>query len=424
MGAPSISDCGDYGLRFSRDSSGGSSVAVTFKDVSNAADVVRDHVERTPTKLSRTLSRISGAQVFLKFENLQFTGAFKERGALVKLDSLLPSERESGVIALSAGNHAQGVAYHAKRLGIHATIVMPRFTPNVKVEHTRVLGAEVLLVGDDLEQARAHAHELARTRGLVLIHPYDDERVIAGQGTIALEMLEDQPEIDTLLIPIGGGGLISGNAIAAHGIRSDIDVVGAQVDSYASMRQVMRNEPVDCGGATIAEGIAVAQPGKLTVPIVREHVRDILLVNDEQIEESVRLLLEIEKTVVEGAGAAGLAALLRHPDQFAGRRVGLILSGGNIDPLVLSSIIQRGLVRSSRLARIKVELRDVPGVLAEISRIIGEADGNVVEVHHQRAFTTAPLSRAEVLFVLETRGDDHLAKIIETLQEAGFPTHV
>ncbi len=401
----------------------GPELGVTFEGIRQAAELIRGQVEQTPTLFSRTLSEITGAQVYLKFENRQFTAAFKERGALVKLLSLTPEERDAGVIAMSRGNHAQAIAYHAGRLGIPATIVMPRATPYVKVKYTRAFGAEVELAGDELEETTRRAHEIAAERGLSFVHPYDDEQVISGQGTIALEMLEAVSDLDALVLPIGGGGLISGCAIAAHGVRADIEILGVQTRAYPSMVQSLRDEPIVCSGSTIAEGIAVSSPGRLTVPIVREHVSEVLLVGEDEIESAVRLLLEVEKSIVEGAGAVGLAALLTHPERFRGRRVGLVLCGGNIDLLVLSSVIQRGLVRESRLARLTVELRDVPGALAQISRIIGDAAANIVEVHHQRAFTTAALTQAEVLFVVETRGERHLQKIVTALHEAGFPTH-
>jgi threonine dehydratase len=366
------------------------------------------------------LSKVTGAEVFLKFENLQFTASFKERGALVKLASLDAEQRRRGVIAMSAGNHAQGVAYNAKRLGIPAVIVMPRFTPNVKVEHTRAFGAEVILHGDTFDDARTHAVELSEARGLCLVHPYDDEQIIAGQGTVALEMLAAFPNLDALIVPVGGGGLISGMAVAAHGTNPQLEVFGAQTARFPSMKQVLAGEPVVCGLSTIAEGIAVKQPGFVTREIVREHVKEILLADEDDIEEAVLLLLEVEKTVVEGAGAAGLAALLKCRERFAGRRVGLVLSGGNIDLLILSSIIQRGLVRTGRMIRLRVELKDRPGSLAEITRLVSEADANILEVHHQRAFSHLDLQSVEVELVLQTRGLAHLGQIKDALRAAGY----
>jgi threonine dehydratase len=297
---------------------------------------------------------------------------------------------------------------------------MPRFTPSSKVEHTRGFGADVALVGDDLEQAAAHAHALQRERSLVFIHPYDDAEIVRGQGTVALEILAAEPELDALVVPVGGGGLVAGCAIAGQGLRPGLEVFGVQTERYPAMRQALAGLPIECGTSTIAEGIAVKAPGRITLPIVRERVREILLVEDDAIEDAVLLLLEVEKTVVEGAGAAALAALLADRARFAGRRVGLVLSGGNLDLLDLSSIIQRGLVESARLARLSLELRDAPGALADVARRIGELGANIVEVHHQRAFTKVPLTSAEVEFVLETRGHAHLREILDALAAAGY----
>ncbi|MEE8314013.1 MAG: threonine ammonia-lyase [Myxococcota bacterium] len=392
---------------------------VTLETIREAADQIRGIVARTPTARSRTLSEITGADVVLKFENLQFTGAFKERGALVKLLSLPPDVRAEGVIAISRGNHALAVAHHSQRLGIPATIVMPRVTPNIKVEHTRSFGAEVILHGEGLVDASAFALDLARERKLVLIHPYDDLDIIRGQGTIALEMLEDEPGLDALIIPIGGGGLIAGNAVAAKGIRPDIEVVGVEAARFPAMKQKIAGEPVECGSATLADGIAVRQPGELTLPLVRELVSEILLVDEAALEEAVLLLLEIEKTVVEGAGAAGLAALLRNRERFRGKLVGLVLSGGNIDLLPLASVIQRGLVRTGRLVRIRVEVPDVPGGLADVTRIIGDSGGGIVDVVHQRAFTRLSLQTAEVDFAIQARGLEHVHEVLDALIAAG-----
>jgi threonine dehydratase len=395
-------------------------VSVTLERIRSAAEAIHGAVDETPCTHSRTLSRITGAEVVLKFENLQFTGSFKDRGALVKLLSLDRKQREAGVMAMSAGNHAQGVAYHAQRLEIPAVIVMPRFTPGLKVEHTREFGAEVILHGDDLEQAGRFAHELAGERDLTFVHPYDDEEIITGQGTIALEMLSAFPDLEVLVIPVGGGGLIAGNAVAAKGVQPKIEIVGVEAARFPAMAQMLRGAPIECGTSTIAEGIAVKEPGHLTLPIVRELVHQILLVGESDLEESVLLLLEVEKTVVEGAGASGLAAILGHRDRFAGRRVGVILSGGNIDMMTLSSIIQRGLVRSRRLVRLRVEIRDVPGALGEITKAIGDEGGNIVEVQHYRAFTNVPLRSAEVQFVLQTRGPEHLEQILGAVRSAGY----
>ena len=397
-------------------------MSITLNDVRAAAERLRGNVLLTPCTFSRTLSKITGAEVFLKFENLQFTAAFKERGALNKLLSLSPGQKRTGVIAMSAGNHAQGVAYHAKRLGIPAVIVMPQHTPNVKVEHTRAHGAEVILHGDTFDDARSFALKLAKQRKLTLVHPYDDELVMAGQGTIALEMLEQQPQLETLLVPVGGGGLIAGMAVAAKGIKPDIEIVGVQSDRFPAMSQLMRGQPVECARYTIAEGIAVKNPGKRPRRVVEKLVRDILLVGEGELEDAILLLLQVEKTVVEGAGAAGLAALLKNKKSFRKKKVGLVLCGGNIDLMILSSIIQRGLARSGQLARLRVETRDVPGELARVSGIIGGAGGNIVEVHHQRAFSTRPLQTAMVDFILQTRGLEHLGGIVTALRAAGYHT--
>jgi len=393
--------------------------AITLETIREAASGLRGLIVDTPTTHSRTLSEMTGAEVWLKHENLQFTASFKERGALTKLLSLDAATRASGVIAMSAGNHAQAVSHHARRLGIPATIVMPRFTPNVKVEHTRAFGAEVILCGESLEEAGESARQIAGERGLCLIHPYDDPEVICGQGTIALEVLAVQPELDTLVIPIGGGGLIAGNAVAAKGLRPGIEVLGVEAARFPAMKQALAGEPIQCGDSSIAEGIAVKQPGELTLPIVRELVSHILVVDELRIEEAVLLLLEIEKTVVEGAGAAALAALLAEPERFAGRRVGLILSGGNIDLLPLSSVMQRGLVHSGRLVRLRVEARDAPGALAGAAHAIGEAGGNIIETYHRRAFTNLPLQSVEIEFVVQTRGTEHLREILEGLVAGG-----
>jgi threonine dehydratase len=392
----------------------------TLDDVRRAADTIRGSVVETPTHHSRTLSAITGAEVFLKFENLQFTASFKDRGALVKLLSLSEEERRQGVFAMSAGNHALAVAYHARRLGIHAVIVMPRTTPSVKVEHTRGFGAEVILHGTGFDEAAAFAERLCAERRLVLVHPYDDERIIAGQGTLALEILAACPDLEVLVVPVGGGGLIAGIAIAAKGLRPAVSVVGVESARFPAVRQALAGEPIVCGASTIAEGIAVKRPGRLTLPLIRALVDAILVVEEDDIEEAVLLLLEVEKTVVEGAGAVGLAALGAHRDRFAGRRVGVVLSGGNIDATVLSAIILRGLVRSGRLVRLRVELPDTPGALAGAARLIGDADGNIVEVRHQRAFATVPVRAAEVEFVIETRGVDHARAIVEALARGGL----
>ncbi|RYF31959.1 MAG: threonine ammonia-lyase, partial [Comamonadaceae bacterium] len=359
---------------------------VSIEDIRRAATRLQGQLLDTPCVESRTLSDIVGAQVFLKFENLQFTASFKERGACNKLVDLSESG-VCGVIAMSAGNHAQGVAYHAERLGMRALIVMPRLTPSVKVERTRGFGAEVVLHGDTLEAARAHAYELAEREGLTFVHPYDDETIIAGQGTVALEMLAAVPDLDALVVAVGGGGLISGMATAARALNPGIEIVGVQTSRFPAMVNAVKGTHHAQGNSTIAEGIAVGTPGVITQDIIRTLVDDLLLVDEGDIEQAVLMLLEIEKTVVEGAGAVGLAALLRHPERFRGKKVGLVLCGGNIDPLLLAAIIERGMVRAGRLARVRVSARDVPGSLARITATVAEAGANIDEVHHQRAFT-------------------------------------
>ena len=398
--------------------------ALTLADIHAAHAVLDGHVANSPCMHSRTLSEITGAEIYLKFENLQFTASFKERGALNKLVSLALEQKKNGVIAASAGNHAQGVSYHATRLGIPSTIVMPRFTPNVKVEMTERHGAAVVLFGDNFDEAKARALELAAERRLTFVHPYDDLKVIAGQGTVALEMLEAFPQLDTLCVAIGGGGLISGMATAAKAIKPTIDIVGVEMLRFPSMLSAINGSVASFGHSTIAEGIAVKVPGKITLEIVKKLVSDILLVDEGDIEEAIVMLLEIEKTVVEGAGAASLAALLKHRERFVGRHVGLVLCGGNIDPLVLAEIIQRGMVRSGRLTRLKVELRDLPGALARITGVIAEANANIEEVHHQRAFTNLPVQTAEVEFVLKTRNYAHVEQIVVKLGEIGFRARV
>ena len=393
---------------------------ISLHDIERAAERLRGHILETPCVESRTLSQIVGAQVFLKFENLQFTASFKERGACNKLAQLTPEERARGVIAMSAGNHAQGVAYHAQRLGVRAVIVIPRFTPDVKVERTRGFGAEVVLHGDTLDEARTHARELAQSQSLVFVHPYDDEAVAAGQGTLALEMLKAQPDLEMLVIAIGGGGLIAGVATAAKAIKPGIEIIGVQTQRFPSMVNAIHGSELPMGQSTIAEGIAVASPGELTRHVVRELVDDLLLVDEGDIEQAVLMLLEIEKTLVEGAGAAGLAAMLRHGARFAGKKVGLVLSGGNIDPLLLAAIIERGMVRSGRLARIRVSARDVPGVLARITATVADAGANIEEVHHQRAFTMLAAQNVEIECVLQTRNQPHVEQVLASLRAQGM----
>jgi threonine dehydratase len=402
---------------------------IEYDDILQAAKRLDGQVLNTPCVASKTLSEITGAQVFLKFENLQFTASFKERGACNKLATLeeqrgqSPTAR-SGVIAMSAGNHAQGVAYHAQRLGLRAVIVMPRFTPGVKVERTLGFGAEVVLHGDSLEEARAHAYERAAAESLTFVHPYDDEAIIAGQGTVALEMLQQVPDLDTLIVAIGGGGLISGMATAAKAMRASIEIVGVQTSRFPAMYNAIKGTQLPQGNSTIAEGIAVGTPGQLAREIIGRLVDDLVLVDEGDIEQALVMLLEVEKTLVEGAGAAGLAALLKYPERFRGKRVGLVLCGGNIDPLLLSAIIERGMVRAGRLARIRVSVRDVPGTLARITATVAQAGANIDEVHHQRAFTTLSAQNAEVELVVQTRGPSHIAEVLQALRQCGYEASV
>ena len=393
---------------------------VAIEDIRRAADRIRGAVLVTDCDNSRTLSDLFGAEIWLKFENLQFTAAFKERGALNRLSTLTAEERARGVIAMSAGNHAQGVAYHARRLGIPATIVMPETTPLVKVENTRAHGATVEVRGPTLEEAAAFARARCAEKGLVFVHPYDDRDVIAGQGTIALEMLEQVPALDTLIIPIGGGGLISGMAVAAKAVKPSIEIIGVQAKLYPSMYNWIRGANLPMRGDTLAEGIAVKAPGRLTRDLVSATVDDIVLVSEDQLERAVTLLIAIEKTVVEGAGAAGLAAIIAEPDRFRGRRVGLVLCGGNIDTRLLASVLTRELAREGRLSQIAVELTDRPGQLALIATAVAEAGANVVEVSHQRTFTHLPAKGAILELVIETRDRAHLLAVLERVRAGGF----
>ena len=393
---------------------------LTLQHIRDAATRLQGQVANTPFVESRTLSEVTGAQVFLKFENLQFTASFKERGACNKLAQLSAEQRTRGVVAMSAGNHAQGVAYHAQRLGLRAVIVMPRFTPGVKVERTRGFGAEVVLHGDTLDAARAHALALGEQQHLTFVHPYDDEAIVAGQGTVGLEMLEAEPDLDMLVIAVGGGGLIAGIATAAKALQPGIEIVGVQTTRFPAMFNAIKGTQHVQGTSTIAEGIAVGTPGQVTQAIIADKVDDLVLVDEGDIEQAIVMLLEIEKTLVEGAGAAGLAALLKDPARYAGKKVGLVLCGGNIDPLLLAAIIERGMVRSGRLARIRVSARDVPGMLARIVTTVADAGANVEEVHHQRAFTALTVQNVEIELVLQTRGREHIAQVLQKLRDAGL----
>jgi threonine dehydratase len=394
--------------------------AITIEDVRAAAKVILGTVERTPTHYSRTLSAIAGCDIWLKFENLQFTSSFKERGALNKLMSLSVEQRAKGVVAMSAGNHAQGVAYHAGRLGIPATIVMPEGTPFNKVKHTKNFGATVILEGTTLSEAYTMARKIEAEEGLTFIHPYDDPLIIAGQGTTAIELIEDVANVDTLVVPIGGGGLISGMAIAAKAINPKIEIYGVQTALYPSMYDSVKQASLPCSGQTIAEGIAVKEPGQITRRIVADLVTDVFLVREDEIEKSVAMLLEIEKTVVEGAGAAALAAIFANPASFKGKTVGVVLSGGNIDMRLLSNVILREMMREGRILSLVVEIEDQPGWLAKIATVVGEAGGNILDVSHNRMMTDMPVKSADLGLTIEARDAAHGAEIHETLIRAGF----
>ena len=400
-------------------------MTVSADDIRTAHARISDGIERTPFVHSRTLSEICGAEIWLKLENLQYTASFKDRGALNKLLSLAAVEKTAGVVAASAGNHAQAVAWHASRLGIAATIVMPRSTPLVKVANTEKLGAKIVLEGDGVGEAAAHAADIAETTGATLVHPYDDEAIIAGQGTAALEILQNNPEIDTLVVPIGGGGLIAGCAIAANSVNPDIEIVGVETVMYPSMRAgVFGDTERLTGGVSIADGISVKSPGTHTLPVVKELVSRIDLVREEDIETAIHLFAEIEKQVVEGAGAVGLAAILADPQAYAGKRVALVVSGGNIDTRLLSSVLMRGLVRTGRLVRLGVQISDLPGNLARITELIAGLGGNIVEVEHERWYRDVPVRMAQIEILVEVRnsGDGHT--VAEGLSDAGFPTRV
>jgi threonine dehydratase len=384
---------------------------VTLGDVRAAAAAIGEAIERTPTHRSRTLSKIAGCEIYLKFE---------ERGALNKLLSLGEAQKRRGVMAMSAGNHAQGVAYHAGRLGIPATIVMPEGTPFNKIKHTKDFGARVVIDGPTLAQAFARALAIAAEEGLTLVHPYDDPKIIAGQGTIALELLEDVPDADALVVPVGGGGLISGIAVAAKALKPDIEIYGVETGLYPSMFDAVKGADLPCAGQTIAEGIAVKEPGKLTRKFVAALVDDMLLVREDEIERAIASLLEIEKTVVEGAGAAAYAAIAANRDLFAGKKVGVVLSGGNIDMRLLSNVILRELSREGRILSLAVEIEDRPGLLAKIASLVGEAGGNILEVSHNRMITDMSAKLADLGMTIEARDAAHAGEICDTLRGAGF----
>ena len=392
----------------------------TIDDIRAAAERIKGAVIRTPMLVSRTLSEIIGAEVWLKFENLQFTAAYKERGALNKLLQLTPEERARGVIAASAGNHAQAVAYHAKRLGIPATIVMPETTPTVKVTQTQGHGATVVLHGDMFDDAYARARELALEDGYVFVHPFDDPQIISGADTVALEMLEDAPDLDMFVIPIGGGGLMSGVSIASRAIKPDIELIGVEAELYPSMKCAIQDCRMPLGGDTLAEGIAVKQPGELTSRILREYANDVVLVSERDLERAVAMLVGIEKTVVEGAGAAGLAAMLSDPARYKGKKVATLLCGGNIDTHLLANVLVRDLVRQGRIARLHVAAHDQPGALAAITAQVYEAGVNVIEINHSRIFTRLPAKDTMIEVECEARDPQSIDDVVARLEAAGF----
>jgi threonine dehydratase len=394
---------------------------VTLEDIQAAAEAIRGQVERTPLRFSRTLSDITGAEVWIKFENLQFTASFKERGALNKLLSLSNSEKAAGVVAMSAGNHAQGVAYHASRLGIPSTIVMPKGTPFVKIEHTKNFGARVVIHGDTLAEADQHARSLETKEKLTFVHPFDDPKVIAGQGTIGLEIMEDLPDFDVLPIPVGGGGLASGIAAAVKAVRPHVSIIGVEPALYPSLSAEFKGEEARVGGATIAEGIAVKKVGRLTAEMCRRMMDDVVLVSEDDLERAITLFTTVEKTVAEGAGAAGLAALLAEPARFRRRKVVLVLSGGNIDTRLLASVLTRSLVREKRITSVRIVGSDQPGLLARVSTVIGDNGGNIIEVAHNRMALDVPAKGAEFDITIETRDALHTQEIFAALAAAGFP---
>ncbi len=400
------------------------SLCISLDDVRAAQQRIADQLVATPCLHSRTLSNLTGAQLYLKFENLQFTASFKERGALNRLLQLSAAEQARGVCTVSAGNHGQAVAYHAHRLGIPATIVMPRHTPFVKVEHTRSHGAEVVLHGDTLSEAFACAQQIMATRALTFVHPYDDPAVMAGQGTIGLEMLAAAPQLEMLVVPIGGGGLISGVGVAAKALSPRIGLIGVQTESYASMPAALRGEEASCQGNTIAEGIAVKSAGILTREVVRALVQDIVLVSENDLEHAIALLLNVEKTVAEGAGAASLAAVLAQPERYRGRQVGLIISGGNIDPRLLASVIMRELVREQRIVTLRIPIADQPGALARVTQAVGDHGGNILDVFHRRLSTNVPAKSATLELSFEARDARHAHDIVAAVRDAGFEPSV
>ncbi len=399
-------------------------MSVTFKDIQDAAAVLDGKIEQTPLVFAHAISDMVGTEVFIKLENQQVTSSFKDRGALNKLSSLTKQEAANGVVAMSAGNHAQSVAYHSRRLGIPATIVMPKATPYTKVERTQKHGAEVVLWGESLVEAQAKVEDLVQTRNLTQVHPFDDDKVIAGQGTVAMEMLAAQPELDALVIPTGGGGLISGCAVAAKTIKSDIEIIGAEAKLFPSMYHALRGEPSVCGGATLAEGIAVKDVAARTVAICKEYVDTIRLADETSIERAVFLLLSQQKTLAEGAAATGLAVLLSDPEYFKGRKIGIVLTGGNIDPRILASISYRELEREQRIVNLRFSIDDKPGILGRITTLLGDQGANVLEVSHHRMFLDISAKGAQLDIMIETRDGKHAAEIVSMIRQEGFKVKV
>lgn len=393
---------------------------LTLDHVRAAHARIRDSIVDTPTLYSQTLSKLTGASIYLKFENLQFTAAYKERGALNALLLLTEKQRQRGVIAASAGNHAQGLSYHGTRLGVPVTIVMPIPTPTVKVMQTQSVGGQVVLFGENFDEAYKHARLIEVEQGLTFVHPFDDPVVAAGQGTVAIEMLESQPDLDVLVVPIGGGGLLSGMGIAARAINPDIELVGVQAELYPSMYALLNDKQMPCEGDTLAEGIAVQVPGRFTSQVVRDLVDDIYLVSEGQLESAVSLLLQIEKTVVEGAGAAGLAAVMANPERFSGKNVGIVLSGGNIDTRLLANVLLRDLARSGRLARLRLTLQDRPGALFKVMALFNQHNVNIIEIYHQRIFTTLPAKGLITDIECEARDAEQLQGLVKGLRAAGY----
>ena len=395
-------------------------MSVTANDIRAAATTLQGQVIRTPMLAAPLLSRQFGCDLYVKLECQQYTSSFKARGAYIAMQSLSSAQRNAGVIAMSAGNHAQAVAYHAERMGMPAVIVMPAQTPFAKVARTRSYGAEVVLEGRNLNECEGTVNKLIEERGLTLIHPYDNELVMTGQGTVGLEMLEDEPDLDILVVPIGGGGLIAGIATIAREMRPNIKIIGVQTKSYPTMKLAVAGKAIECGGETLAEGIAVKKPGGVTKPVVAQLVDDIILVTERQLEWAVGALVEQQRVVAEGAGAAGIAAIFGNPDMFAGKKIGTVICGGNIDPRLLASILNRNMAVDGRIARLRIDISDEPGMLAAISTAIGKCGGNIVEIYHQRLFYDVPAKLAKIDAVIETRGPAHVDEIIAALRAANF----